>query len=270
MDRFSQRQLRIPRLARDVYLIGAAVEETRIESDDTVGRCTAALDAATADLSGGHAALLPYVDGLVLGRSDPEAEEDEAVIQRLGLDPLAAPGASSEGSALEVACWAVASGAADVLVVMAWNAARATCAVLGEIELARTLHPAPARVVAASGSQLRFPGATEGLPPVVEGGETESSLSPALRWALRRAFAQAGVSDPESQLDAALGWPESPAATQYRLEQWTPPIEPAEEGGFLGLVAHALAEIRGGDARRVLCLAQEDEGTRAVAAVIGS
>lgn len=267
MDSFSQRQLRIPRLARDVYLIGSGVDETRIEASASADRCVAALDAACTGVAGERGGLVPYVEGLLLGRPEPEAEEDETVLERLGLAPLPAPGATGEGSALEMGCWAVASGAADVLVVLAWNAARAGCLVLGEAEMAHTLHRVPVRIHAASGSQSRFPGATEGIPPLFDEGDG-STLDPALRWAARRACAQAGITDPGEQLDAAYGVPTHPSATNFRLEIRTPLLAPME-GGFFGILTTALDEIRAGDAGKVLCVASEEEGTRTAAAVVG-
>jgi acetyl-CoA C-acetyltransferase len=131
MIRFSQQQLRIPRLTRPVYLVtaGQSLFDRAIPEKRTEELCVDALTMAAELIGLSPAELKRYLHSCYYGHfADHFGDQllGEAVIHdRLGLDPLGnvgiKTGGATGGSTLWEAVKAVASGYSDCALAMGWE-----------------------------------------------------------------------------------------------------------------------------------------------------
>ena len=131
MIRFSDRQLRIPRLARPVYLVtaGQSKFDRAFPDKRTEELCIEAFVEAAALIHKTPAGLKRYIHTAYYGHfADHFGDQllGEAVIHdRLGLDPLGnvgvKTGGATGGSTLWEAVKAVASGYSDCVLAMGWE-----------------------------------------------------------------------------------------------------------------------------------------------------
>ena len=147
---FTGRQRRIPSPARTVFLVGAGTAP--LTSGDP------GLAASASGCDADPAALLGYVQAVALGRDAARAGEDARIAAALGAEPLACVAVEGEGGALSAAWWAVASGAADAVLLVGWDDGAVRCAILAETEAAHTVRRDPAGLWVASGSSPTDPG----------------------------------------------------------------------------------------------------------------
>ena len=139
MTSHSKRQLKTPRMARNVFLVTASASAVGGEDG-----CRQAFDVAAAAVDLPAETLARYVHSCCY--VPPPGEASGSLHARLGLAPLGSVDAARGGPALWIGASAVAGGCSDAVLIAAWDEHGAHCVVLADRETAETLTTTPVRL----------------------------------------------------------------------------------------------------------------------------
>jgi len=192
MTSYSKRQLKTPRLARDVYMVTAGASAEGGEAG-----CERAVEAAADAIEVSLQTLSRFVQSCCY--VPPEGGVSGSVHRKLGLTPLGTVDSARGGPALWTAAAAVASGLCDTALVAAWDGHGAHCVVVADCETAQTLSKSPVRLGVAI---------AHGVSSALDGADL----------ARTRALAMAGADSAAPADDLAAGHPRIVQLRQRALD----------------------------------------------------